>query len=320
MWGLVFPGQGSQHVGMGKFLYDNFVVAKDVFTEASEAINLDLAKLCFEGPESALQLTANTQPALLTVSIATFRVLKNLVHLQTKLCAGHSVGEYAALVAAKAISFSDGVRAVRLRGQLMQEAVPVGEGGMLAVIGLDEEQIQVLCQYVTQNSGLGPLEPANFNAPGQIVISGSARAIEWTRTNFKSEVLPGEPKKVRFIPLPVSAPFHCSMMKPAEKLMGEHLHTILFGKPEIPVVQNYNAQAIHDGEQLRENLIRQITGSVKWTQSMQYFLSKNVTHCIEVGSGKVLSGLIKKIDSERFHPFNINTLDDFTAIELALKG
>ncbi|MCB0370317.1 MAG: ACP S-malonyltransferase, partial [Bdellovibrionales bacterium] len=206
---LLFPGQGSQAPKMGEFLYQSYSIAKQTFQEASEAIGIDMAKLCFEGSDADLALTENTQPAILCVSIATHRVLNEMTSIQFQATAGHSIGEYAALVAAGSIPFFDAMKAVRVRGQAMQSAVPVGEGGMLAVLGLEPDQVEWLCQWAEKESGHSPVSAANFNSPGQIVISGSAKCLNWLRENFKSELLPRSPKKAKLIPLNVSAPFHC---------------------------------------------------------------------------------------------------------------
>jgi [acyl-carrier-protein] S-malonyltransferase len=216
MWGGVFPGQGSQFSGMGRFLYDEFTAVHPIFEEASDALHVDLKKLCFEGRDADLALTENTQPCLLLVSSATHRVLADEFGFAPKMMAGHSIGEYAAVVAAASLGFADAIRAVRRRGQAMQSAVPVGVGGMTAVMGLNAEQILKLCKWAETESGDGPIEPANINAPGQIVISGKKSALDWLQANFKPEVFPDFPR-VKFIPLKVSAPFHCSLMKPAQE-------------------------------------------------------------------------------------------------------
>lgn len=313
---FLFPGQGSQHLGMGQFLYNEFSVAKQVFEEASDAISLDLKKLCFSSDESTLALTENTQPALLTVSVATFRVLKTLKELKISASAGHSVGEYAALVTGDVISLADGVRLVRQRGQFMQQAVPVGQGGMLAVIGLTPDEVTSLCQWAEKTSGLKPLEPANYNSPDQIVVSGNAQLIEWLRGNFSPEKL-GWTKKIRLIPLKVSAPFHCSMMMPAEVAMSKELNEVSFSEALWPIVQNFTSQANVEPEELRENIIRQITGAVRWTQSMELILRMGSHQFIECGCGKVLSGLLKKIDTQAPAAFNMNSLEDIKAFEQA---
>ncbi len=321
MFTLVFPGQGSQQPGMGRFLFENFRVAKETFEEASEALKFDIKKLCFQGSEEDLALTENTQPALLAVSTATQRVLAREFHIKIQSAAGHSIGEYAALVAADVIRFDHAIQAVRTRGQAMQSAVPVGQGGMLAVLGLDADQVQTLCQYAVKNSGFGPLSPANFNCPGQIVISGSAKAIDWLKNNFKPESIWAEaPRRAKLIPLTVSAPFHCEMMKPAEETMRLVLTAMEFKRAAFPIVQNFHAKLETDGLILRENLIRQVSAPVLWTQSMNTLKAAEHSQMIECGAGKVIQGLIKKIDSEYFKVMTTSTIEEIKTIEEHLKA
>ncbi len=318
MWTLLFPGQGSQSVGMGKFLFDEFKIAKEVFEEASDAINLNLKKLCFEGPDADLALTENTQPALLCVSTATQKVLRSEFSLKIQNTAGHSIGEYASLVSADVIPFSSAMKAVRRRGQAMQSAVPVGKGGMLATLGLDDIQARWICEEATKNSGKGPLSPANFNCPGQIVISGSSEAIQWLKDNFKPENIPGSPRRAKLIPLNVSAPFHCAMMKPAEDNMRSFLSEISFSNASFPVVQNFNAQSVSNASELKENLIKQISAPVLWTQTMQNLKESNSIRLLECGNGSVLKGLFKKFD-ENMKVINFNQLEDIKNFETLLK-
>jgi [acyl-carrier-protein] S-malonyltransferase len=320
MMTLLFPGQGSQQPGMGRFLFENFSVAKHTFEEASEALSQDMKKLCFYGSESDLALTENTQPALLLVSTATQRVLLSEYHPKIAAAAGHSIGEYAALVAANVTEFADSLKAVRIRGQAMQSAVPVGQGGMIAALGLEPAEAQFLCDYVVKTSGFGPLSPANYNSPGQIVLSGSAQAIEWLRANFKPEIFPEAPKRAKLIPLNVSAPFHCEMMLPAEERMREVLSAMKFRRPEYKIVQNFTAKLESEPQALRENLIRQVSAPVRWTESMELLKAQGFTQCIECGAGKVLSGLAKKIDGEAFKVFSTNTLEDLKLIEDFMKS
>lgn len=317
---FVFPGQGSQSPGMGKFLFDNFKSVSHVFEEASESIKTDMKRLCFNGSEADLALTENTQPALLTVSTATQIVLQNEFGIKPKSAAGHSIGEYAALVAADAISFPAAVQAVRVRGQAMQSAVPVGQGAMAAVMGLDPAQTEEMCLYAVKESGFRPLSPANFNSPGQIVISGSAKTIEWLKTQFDPIKLWGEngPKRVKLIPLQVSAPFHCELMKPAEDKMRMVLTSTEFKTAKFPVIQNFTAMPETKPEILRENLIRQVSAPVKWMQSMNEAKKQNWTVAIECGNGKVLQGLLKKIDPE-FQVLTTNSMDDLKLIENYIK-
>jgi [acyl-carrier-protein] S-malonyltransferase len=314
---FLFPGQGSQSPGMGRFLFENFPLAKQTFEEASDTLSLDLKKLCFFGSDKDLALTENTQPCLLVVSTATQRVLRSEFSLKIGATAGHSIGEYASLVLADVLPFTAAVKAVRLRGEAMQSAVPVGTGGMVAVMGLEPSQVQLLCDYIVKKSGFGPLSPANYNSPGQIVISGSQRAIEWSKEGVKAEEVFGAdgPKRLKLIPLQVSAPFHCEMMKPAENTMRSVLNDIPFQNSLIPVLQNFPATFVTAAEALRENLIRQVSAPVKWMQSMELLKERQLTTCIECGAGTVVKGLLKKIDSEAFQVFNTNSLEDLEIIE-----
>jgi [acyl-carrier-protein] S-malonyltransferase len=317
MWGAMFPGQGSQAIGMGKFLFENFQVAKELFEEAGDTLKQDFKKLCFEGPDTDLTLTENTQPALLLVSTATFRVAKDTTGVKITAGAGHSVGEYAAVVAAGSLKFADALRAVRIRGQEMQKAVPVGHGGMCAVIGLTDQQTEQLCKWAERESGYRPIQAANFNAPGQVVISGHGKGLTWIQANPPKDLFAPEQPKLRLIPLKVSAPFHCEMMKPAEEVMAIVLNDTKFANAEWPIVQNLSATETTDPQRLRNELIGQISGSVKWTQCMQRLVALGVTNVVEFGSGKVLTGLAKKIDSKLTGTFNINSLDELKNFELA---
>jgi [acyl-carrier-protein] S-malonyltransferase len=307
---------------MVKFLYDNFPSAKACFEEASDSISLNLKKLCFEGSESDLALTENTQPAILATSIATGRVLTELTGVKIQAATGHSIGEYAACVMSESILFSDAVKVVRKRGEAMQKAVRVGEGGMSAVIGLDQDEIEKLCNWAVETSQLGPIEPANFNAPGQIVISGSSKTLAWLKDNLNSpeiaKIFIKDPKKVKLIPLNVSAPFHCSLMKPAEEIMKDVLESINFKEATHWVIQNFTAEAVKEPHLLRKNLIHQVSGSVKWTQCVQKLPEFQIQSCIEVGAGKILSGLMKKINPE-LPVYNLNSIEDLKAIELKIN-
>lgn len=319
MIGLIFPGQGSQQIGMGKYLYDEYPEAKDLFNLASEILQMDMKKLCFDGPESELLKTENTQPALLLVSTVVQQILKKQNNLPLGATAGHSIGEYAALVAAGVLDFTIALKAVRLRGQEMQKAVPLGEGAMAAVMGLENHQVEFLCSWAEKTSGFFPLSPANFNCPGQIVISGSSPALSWLEKNMDVSVLPvgssgAPPKKVRLIPLSVSAPFHCNLMKSAENKMREFLELVEFKNPNFPIIQNFNAKPVTDTQQLRENLIRQVSAPVLWMQSVECFKSLGISQFIECGSGKVLQGLLKKIDAEQLHVYTTNSKEEFTSI------
>lgn len=316
---FLFPGQGSQSPGMGSFIYENFNTAKLTFEEASDAISLDLKKLCFTASAEELALTENTQPALLTVSIATARVLSEDLGVKATITAGHSIGEYASCVYAKVMNFKDAVRAVRIRGQAMQAAVPIGLGGMTATLGLDETQVQFLCDWAVKNSGHAPLSPANYNCNGQIVISGNIKTLEWLKANFKPEILPGEAKRAKLVPLQVSAPFHCAMMMPAQEKMQLFLNGVTFRNSEIKIIQNVNAKVETVAGRIKQNLIEQVSAPVKWTQSMQTLKSLAVSNCFEVGHGNVLKGLLKKIDSEFFKVYSTSNLEDLKAIEYLEK-
>lgn len=320
MWGSVFPGQGSQHPGMGQFLFENFKIAKSRFEEASDCLKLNFKKLCFEGSEEDLQLTENTQPCLLLVSTVAHDVLSSNTDFRPRMSAGHSIGEYAALVTQGALDFTDALRAVRQRGKEMQSAVPKGQGGMCAVMGMNENQVREMCLWVERESDLKPLEPANFNSPGQIVISGRLTAIEWLQANFKKEALSEPPQRAKFILLKVSAPFHCSMMKPAEDTMRVYLNNIDIKDANHPIVQNFTALPTRSGPELRENLIRQISAPVLWTQCVERLIDNEVTRLVELGSGKVLAGLIKKIDSEKIQTFNMTNLEELKNLEKEING
>jgi [acyl-carrier-protein] S-malonyltransferase len=286
MIALLFPGQGSQAVGMGKDLAERYPAAKQTLEEADEALGTKLSQLCFEGPEEQLRLTENTQPAILTVSVAAWRVLSEK-GIKPAFVAGHSLGEYSAHVAAGTISFTDAVRAVRNRGKYMQEAVPVGTGSMAAIVGMNIEAVTTLCADAAQGE---VCEPANINSPDQIVISGSVAAIE------RAVKLAEERGAKRAKMLQVSAPFHCSLMKPAQERLARDLEALSFAVPQIPVIANVSAQPVDDAASARETLIRQVTGSVKWNESVQLLIARGVQTFIEVGPGKVLSGLMRQID------------------------
>ena len=286
---FLFPGQGSQAVGMGKDLFEQFPVARQTFDEADEALGKKLSQLCFEGPEDQLRLTENTQPAILTVSVAAWRVLEEK-GIKPGFVAGHSLGEYSAHVAAGTISFAEAVRTVRNRGKYMQEAVPVGTGAMAAILGMSLDAVGAVCGDASQGE---VCEPANINSPDQIVISGHAAAVE------RAVKLAQERGAKRAILLPVSAPFHCSLMKPAQERLAVDLQKLEFAAPKIPVVCNVYAKPVEDAESAREALVRQVTGSVKWSDSMQLLIARGVQTFIEVGPGKVLCGLMRQIDRSK---------------------
>lgn len=301
---------------MGRYLYDNFSSARALFEEASDTLKQNFRALCFDGPESDLSLTENTQPALLLVSVASFHALAEVATLDIAAGSGHSVGEYAALVASQSISFTDALKAVRLRGQYMQQAVPVGTSGMMAVVGASDELVQKLCSHVIDRSGFRPLEPANFNAPGQVVVSGSLPAIQWARQNLRLEELDPQAGKVRLIPLNVSAAFHSTLMKPAQEQMAVVLRDMPLSAPRWPVVQNFTAKAETEPASIRDNLIAQISGAVRWVECVDHLArERGCQKFIEFGSGKVLAGLLKKIDSDRLQTFNMTNLDEFKTLE-----
>jgi [acyl-carrier-protein] S-malonyltransferase len=286
---FLFPGQGSQAVGMGKDLFERFPVARKTFDEADEALGKKLSQLCFEGPEDQLRLTENTQPAILTVSVAAWRVLDEK-GLKPGFVAGHSLGEYSAHVAAGTISFADAVRTVRNRGKYMQEAVPVGTGAMAAILGMNLDAVGAVCGEAAQGE---VCEPANINSPDQIVISGHAAAVE------RAVKLAQERGAKRAILLPVSAPFHCSLMKPAQERLAVDLQKLQFAAPRIPVVSNVYAKPVEDAESSKEALVRQVTGSVNWSDSMKLLITRGVQTFVEVGPGKVLCGLMRQIDRSK---------------------
>ncbi len=286
---FLFPGQGSQLVGMGKELAEVYPVARQAFEEADEALGYKLSQLCFEGPEEKLGLTEVTQPAILAASAAAWRVL-NAKGLKPTYVAGHSLGEYSAHVAAGTIAFADAVRTVRNRGKYMQEAVPVGVGAMAAILGMDLETVTVVCDHAAQGE---VCQPANINSPEQIVISGHAAAVE------RATKLADEHGAKRAKILPVSAPFHCSLMKPAQDRLAADLHSVSFRKPAVPVVCNVDAASLDDADRSRDALIRQVTGPVKWEQSMRMLIAQGVRTFVEVGPGKVLSGLMRQIDRSK---------------------
>ena len=328
---LLFPGQGSQSVGMGRALYDSVPAAKAVFDEADEVLGFPLSKLIFEGPEEELKLTENTQPAILTMSIAVWRALEPVLAtkgLKACFAAGHSLGEYSAHVAAGTFSFADAVRTVRARGQFMQAAVPVGEGAMAAILGLPYEKVNDLCARASDeltppppedpadpteqsaaarealtdpsNPASTPAEaasrvsavvsPANINSPEQIVISGDKASVE------RAAALCKEAGAKRTVMLPVSAPFHCALMQPAQERLSSTLESVAFQDPAFEVVCNVDARGVKRGADARDTLIRQVTGAVRWVECVQVLQSCGATHYLEVGPGKVLTGLNRQID------------------------
>ena len=288
-YACVFPGQGSQAVGMGKELAAAEDIARRTFAEADEALGFSISDLCWQGPEDQLVLTQYTQPAILTDSIASWRVLSSRTETLPALVAGHSLGEYSALVAAGVLRFEDAVRLVHERGRLMQEAVPVGEGAMAAVLGPDAADVEAVAARAADDTG-EVCAVANYNAPGQTVIAGSKRAVEMAVELAK------EAGAKRSILLPVSAPFHCALMVKAREGMQPLLEDTEFGDPRVPVVCNVDAKVVRTGDEAREALVRQIDGAVRWVDSVQAMIGEGVEAFFEVGPGAVLSGLGRRID------------------------
>ena len=286
---FLFPGQGSQTVGMSKELAGNYAVAHRTFDEADEALGYKLSELCFEGPEEKLKLTEITQPAILTASVAAWRVLEER-GLKPDFVAGHSLGEYSAHVAAGTLTFADAVRTVRNRGKYMQEAVPVGVGAMAAILGMTLDQVGEIAKEAAQGE---VCQAANINSPEQIVISGHAGAVD------RAIKLATERGAKKAVSLPVSAPFHCSLMQPAQDRLALDLGALSFQNPSCPVVSNVDAAVVDSAEAAREALIRQVTGTVKWEPSMRLLIDKGASLFIEVGPGKVLWGLMRQIDRSK---------------------
>jgi [acyl-carrier-protein] S-malonyltransferase len=290
--GFLFPGQGSQAVGMGRDLAARYAVARRVFDQADAALGESLSKLCFEGPASDLALTANTQPAVLTCSIAALAVLREEKGLEPAVCLGHSLGEFSALVAAGALDFADAVRLVRLRGQAMQVAVPAGQGAMAAVLGVALPDLEALCEEVAQGEVVAP---ANLNGGGQIVVAGHAGAVARLVAALK-----GRPayKGARAIPLDVSAPFHCALMQPAADRLAAALAEVTIHPLRVPVVTNVEAEPNHDAARVADLLVRQVTERVRWESAVRTAVHMGVDTFFEIGHGKVLAGLGKRIAPE----------------------
>jgi [acyl-carrier-protein] S-malonyltransferase len=285
---FLFPGQNSQYAGMGRDLAEKFSVARRTFAEADDALGFSISRLCFEGPEEQLKLTEFQQPAICTVSVAALRVLAER-GVTPQLTAGHSLGEYAANVAAGSLAFTDAVRTVRERGRFMQEAVPAGQGAMAAVLGLASEAAAEACLAAAAETQ-AIVSPANFNSPEQTVISGEAPAVE------RAAALCRERGAKRVVMLQVSAPFHCALMQPAQDRLAELLRGLTFAPPRVPVAVNVDAALVEEPEKLRDALIRQVTGAVRWLESIRLLIAGGPTRFVEVGPGKVLSGLMRQID------------------------
>ncbi len=303
---FVFPGQGSQYAGMGQAIAEKYPVARAAFEEADRALNFGISRLCFEGPEEDLKLTENTQPAILATSIAVFRVLEER-GIRPDFVAGHSLGEYSALVAAGSMGLSDAVGLVRRRGRYMQEAVPVGVGAMAALLGLDLAAVQSVCDRAAEGQ---VISPANLNSSGQIVIAGNREAVE------RALILAKEAGAKRAIPLPVSAPFHCALMKPAEERLGVDLDNLEFADLRCPLVTNVDALPIQTGSEARSGLKRQVSRPVRWQESVQRLLDEGVRTFVEVGPGKVLLGLIRSVDKS----VTLLNADDENSVENALSA
>lgn len=285
---FIFPGQGSQHAGMGKSVADVYPEAEDVFDRADRALGFSLSSLCFNGPEEELKLTENTQPAILATSIAIQRVLAAR-GIEPDFVAGHSLGEYSALVSSGSLRLEDALVLVRKRGQYMQEAVPVGVGAMAAILGLSADEVGEICLRAAETE---VVEPANFNGAGQVVIAGHRVAVE------RASALAKENGARRVIPLPVSAPFHCQLMRPAAEHLREDLAVTEFSSLKMPLVTNVDAVPIDESGDARDGLVRQVASPVRWEESIQRLAKEGVTYFIEVGPGKVLSGLVRKIDRQ----------------------
>ena len=303
---FVFPGQGSQAIGMLNGFADNPVV-RDTISEASEVLQLDLAKLIAEGPKESLDLTTNTQPVMLASAVAFYRAWVAAGGALPALVAGHSLGEYSALVAAGVIEFRDAVPLVRFRAQAMQEAVPVGQGGMAAILGLSDDDVRAACAEAAQGE---VVEPVNFNAPAQVVIAGHKAAVERACEVAKSK------GAKRALPLPVSAPFHSSLLKPASDRLREYLAGVEFSVPRIQLINNVDVAIESDAVAIKDALVRQAAASVRWGESVQKMSALGITRVIECGPGKVLSGLVKRIDTQ----LSADAINDQASLEAILEA
>jgi [acyl-carrier-protein] S-malonyltransferase len=301
----LFPGQGAQSVGMGKALCDAFPAAREIFERADEALGWSLSRVCFEGPESELLLTANTQPAILTTSIATLAAIESAWSdmPSPSYAAGHSLGEYSALVAAGALRFEDAVRLVHLRGKAMQHAVPEGQGSMAALMGGDAALVETICR---EAKAVGVVAPANHNAPGQVVISGETAAVARATALAAS-------RKLKAIPLKVSAPFHCELMLPAARAVEQGLREVSIQAPRFPVVSNVEAQPNSSAERVAPLLVEQVCSPVLWEQSVRFMAESGVERALEIGPGKVLAGLVKRTDGR----IRVLSISDPPAVEQA---
>ena len=307
MKAILFPGQGTQIVGMGSEFFKNFEIVKKIFKEADDRLNFKISKIILEGPENELKLTTNTQPAILTVSYAIFSVLKtefNYDFRTTKFFAGHSLGEYSALVCSESLLFEDAIFLLHERGKSMQEAVSVGKGGMLAILGLSIDTIKNYLDEIKKN---GVCEVANDNAEGQIIVSGDLKCI-----NLLQDILKKDKKKS--IPLNVSAPFHCSLMNPAAEVMNDKINSVNFKKPSFDIVCNVTSKPENNPDILKKMLVKQICSSVRWRESLIHMFSQKVNDYIEIGPGKVLSGMVKRTLKD-INCFSVNSIDDIKKIK-----
>ncbi|MDY0384878.1 ACP S-malonyltransferase [Trichlorobacter sp.] len=301
---FLFPGQGSQYAGMGKDLAEHFPVARQAFEEADDALGFKLSALCFNGPDDDLKLTFNTQPAILTTSIAALRVVQQETGLKADFLAGHSLGEYSALVCGGALSLADAARTVRARGTFMQEAVPVGVGAMAAMLSIEADELVAICEEAAQGEVVAP---ANFNSPGQIVIAGHATAV-----NRAIELAKAKGYRKAML-LPVSAPFHCSLMQPAADRLKTVLDAVQVNALTLPVITNVEAAANQDSGRVRELLVQQVCAPVRWEQSVQTMIGLGATTFVEIGPGKVLTGLVKRINKE----MTLVTIEDTAGVKAA---
>jgi [acyl-carrier-protein] S-malonyltransferase len=304
MFSIIFPGQGSQSVGMTKEFYEKYSLVKNIFSRASEVLNFDLSKIILSGPISEINLTKNTQPAIFVASYSIFSVMKKEFNIdlnQANYFAGHSLGEYSALTCANSLTFEEAVRLLYARGKFMQEAVPPDKGAMLAILGLKVEEVLEQIDSISTN---GTCEIANDNSPGQIVVSGDKDSIQILQNSLKK-------KSIRGLILPVSAPFHCSLMENAEKKMSQKIAELIFKDPKPSIISNVTAKAENKASKIKELLIKQITSRVNWRKSIEYMINNGVNEFIEIGPGKVLTGLVRRINRD-VNVFNINSIDDIT--------